>query len=274
MSHPASLLKLLEQRAKKRFGQHFLSSTAVVRQIISVAEVPAGANVLEIGPGLGVLTEALLATGASVTAVELDRDMAGFIRDRLPDVNLVEADAAAVDFAEILPGGPWRCVANLPYNAGTKMITRMLNQPERFDRLIVMVQKEVAERLVAPAGDRKRGSLSVFTEARAEARIRIRVPPGSFHPPPKVHSAVVELRLRPEAAIGDAPMAFFDGLVRSLFVQPRKTIRNNLSTQFERSTVDEVLSELDLNPTRRPATLTLAEVQAMASAFHRSAGAD
>ena len=137
MSHPASLLKLLEQHAKKRFGQHFLSSTAVVRQIISVAEVPAGAHVLEIGPGLGVLTEALLATGASVTAVELDRDMAGFIRDRLPEVNLVEADAAAVDFADILTGGPWRCVANLPYNAGTKMITRMLNQPERFDRLIV-----------------------------------------------------------------------------------------------------------------------------------------
>ncbi len=268
MSHPASLLKALEQRAKKRFGQHFLTSSAVVRQIIAAAEVHEGTQVLEIGPGLGVLTEALLGAGAAVTAVELDRDMAGFIRERLPEVNLVEADGAAVDFAEVLAPGTWRCVANLPYNAGTRMITRMLQHPERFDRLIVMVQREVAERLAAPAGDRKRGSLSVYAQARADVRICIRVPPGAFHPPPKVHSAVVELRLKAQPDAGTVPVEFFDSLVRTLFVQPRKTIRNNLSTHFDRAPVDAVLSETGMDPSRRPATLSLPEIKALAVALH------
>ena len=260
MSHPATLLKTLEQRAKKRFGQHFLASQGVVRNIVLISEVGPGSKVLEIGPGLGVLTEALLEAQADVTAVELDRDMAAFIRERLPTVNLVEADGASVDLQAILPGGPWRCVANLPYNAGTRMITRMLAAPELFDRLLVMVQREVAERLVAPPGDRKRGSLSVFTEARAEARIAIRVPPGAFHPPPKVHSAVVELRLRPAPAIGDAEPVVFDRLVRDLFVQPRKTIRNNLAQALGRGAADEALTASGLQATRRPATLTLEEI--------------
>ncbi len=269
MSHPSTLLKALEQRAKKRFGQHFLVSTGVVRQIIMAADLAPGSRVLEIGPGLGVLTEALLAAGTDVTAIELDRDMAAFIRERLPEVNLVEGDGARIDFSEVLEGGAWRCVANLPYNAGTKMITRMLEQPERFDRLVVMVQREVAERLVAKAGDRKRGSLSIYTEARAEAKIRIRVPPGAFHPPPKVHSAVVELRLRPQPEVGEAPIVFFDSVVRALFVQPRKTLRNNLSTLVDRSVVDEVLSGLGIESRRRPSTLELSEVQAIAGAIHR-----
>lgn len=269
MSHPASLLKTLEQRAKKRFGQHFLTSISVVRQIVAVSEIGPAHPVLEIGPGLGVLTEALLAAGGDVTAIELDRDMASFIRERLPEVNLVQADGAAVEFRELLAPKQWRCVANLPYNAGTKMITRMLERPDRFDRLIVMVQREVAERLVAPAGDRKRGSLSVFTEARAKARICIRVPPGAFHPPPKVHSAVVELRLRPEPDVGDAPVNVFDAVVRALFVQPRKTIRNNLASRLERGSVDAVLAELEIDARRRPATLTLAEVQRIALAVHK-----
>lgn len=264
MSHPATLLKTLEQRAKKRFGQHFLASQGVVRNIVLISEVGPGSRVLEIGPGLGVLTEALLAAQAEVTAVELDRDMAAFIRERLPAVNLVEADGATVDLRATLPGGPWRCVANLPYNAGTRMITRMLEAPDVFDRLLVMVQREVAERLVAPPGDRKRGSLSVFTEARAEARIAIRVPPGAFHPPPKVHSAVVELRLRPEPAIGEADPTVFDRLVRDLFVQPRKTMRNNLSQAMGREVADAALAAAGLEPSRRPATLTLAEISALA----------
>jgi len=267
MTHPSQLLKTLEQRAKKRFGQHFLTSAGVVRQIIGASGVGEGSQVLEIGPGLGVLTEALLASGASVTAIELDRDMAGFIRERLPEVTLIEADAARVDFVDALAEGRWRCVANLPYNAGTRMITRMLNTPERFDRLVVMVQKEVAERLVAQPGDRKRGSLSVFAEARSVARIAIRVPPGAFHPPPKVHSAVVDMRMRDTIAIGNARVEVFDALVRSLFVQPRKTIRNNLSSAHERGFVDAVLADCGLDATRRPATLTLAEIVTLAESI-------
>ena len=268
MSHPATLLKELEQRAKKRFGQHFLVSASVVRQIVAVSELNEESQVLEIGPGLGVLTEALLAAKACVTAVELDRDMAGFIRDRLPEVKLVEADGARMDFDAVLGDARVRCVSNLPYNAGTKMITRMLSRPDRFDRLVVMVQREVAERLVARAGDRKRGSLSVFTEARAEARICIRVPPGAFHPPPRVHSSVVELRLRSEPLHGDAPLGLFDDVVRGLFTQPRKTLRNNLSTIVPKAQVDDVCAQAGIESIRRPSTLTLGEIQSIAAAIH------
>ena len=268
MSHPSKLLKQLEQRAKKRFGQHFLASPGIVQNIIQVAQIGADSQVMEIGPGLGVLTEALLATGASVTAVELDRDMASFIRDRLPEVRLIETDAARLDFDSALSGSDWYCVANLPYNAATRMITRMLERPDLFTKLVVMVQKEVAERLVAPAGDRKRGSLSVFTEARAAARIRIRVPPGAFHPPPKVHSAVVEMRIRDEADVGTAPIEVFDFLVRSSFVQPRKTLRNNLVAAYTRDIADAIIADAGINPTARPAVLSLEEFQLLAASAH------
>ncbi len=270
MTHPATLLKTLEQRAKKRFGQHFLASPGVVRNIVLVSEVGPGSKVLEIGPGLGVLTEALLATQAEVTAIELDRDMAAFIRERLPEVSLLEADGARVDFSSTLEGGGWRCVANLPYNAGTRMIANMLACPETFDRLLVMVQKEVAERLVAGPGDRKRGSLSVYAEARSDARIALRVPPGAFHPPPKVHSAVVEFRLRTRPAVGEADMGVFDRLVRELFSQPRKTIRNNLSHAMGRTVADALIDAAGLCPTARPASLTLAEITALAEAGTRA----
>jgi 16S rRNA (adenine1518-N6/adenine1519-N6)-dimethyltransferase len=246
-----------------------LSSGGIVQNIVDVAQVGPESLVLEIGPGLGILTEALLGVGASVTAVELDRDMAAFVRERLPDVRLIEFDAAKLVFDEHLSGGGWRCVANLPYNAATRMITRMLERPDVFDRLVVMVQKEVAERLVAPAGDRKRGSLSVFVEARAEAKIRIRVPPGAFYPPPRVHSAVVEMKMRSEPAIGDAPIEVFDAVVRGAFVQPRKTLRNNISAAYSREKADAAIADAGLNPSVRPAVLTLQEFQKLAVAIHR-----
>ncbi len=267
VSHPSQLLRALEQRAKKRFGQHFLASPGVVRQIVAASGVGSGSQVLEIGPGLGVLTEALLQSGAQVTAIELDRDMAAFIRDRLPEVRPIEADAARVDCRETLAEGKWQCVANLPYNSGTRMITQMLETPDRFESLMVMVQREVAERLVAKAGDRKRGSLSVFAEARAVSRIAIRGPPGAFHPPPKVHSAVVEMKLRGQPSIGSAHSDTFDRLVRALFVQPRKTIRNNLSALVDRGQTDALLADVGLDPTRRPSTLELAEIVRMAEAL-------
>ena len=269
VSHPSTLLKQLEKRAKKRFGQHFLASSGIVQNIVTTAQVGVGSKVMEIGPGLGVLTEALLASGASVTAVELDRDMAAFIRERLPAVRLIETDAARMDFDGMLEGSGWHCVANLPYNAGTRMITRMLERPDVFSTLVVMVQKEVAERLVAPPGDRKRGSLSVFTEARSSANIRIRVPPGAFHPPPKVHSAVVSLQLRPQAEVGEAPTSVFDAVVRGAFIQPRKTLRNNLAAAFSRDVADEALSVSGVRPTDRPAVLSLQDFQVLAMAIHR-----
>ncbi|MEL6347197.1 MAG: rRNA adenine dimethyltransferase family protein, partial [Myxococcota bacterium] len=121
MQHPAQILKTLEGRARKRFGQHFLASEGVVDNIVRLAAVDEGSRVLEIGPGLGVMTEKLLETGAEVVAVELDRDLAAYLRGRFPTLRLIEGDAAKQDWSTLLPGGGWRCVSNLPYNVGTRL---------------------------------------------------------------------------------------------------------------------------------------------------------
>jgi len=267
MSGPAQLLKALEGRARKRFGQHFLASVGVVQKIVRVAEVEQGDKVLEVGPGLGVLTEALLGAGADVTAIELDRDLIDFLTERLPEVRLIEGDATEVDLDAILQGERHRVVANLPYNVGTRIITGMLARPDLFDRLVVMVQKEVAQRLVAPVGDRKRGSLSVFVEARAEAKIRIKVPPGAFHPPPKVHSAVVELKLHSEARTGGVDVAHFDHVVRLACSAPRKTVRNALRSKYGAEVVDSALNQAGVDGRARASTLDLAAFQKLAAAL-------
>ena len=171
MEHPTSILRRFGGQARKRFGQHFLAAEGIVRRIVALGGVGPGSKVLEIGPGLGVMTELLLETGATVVAVELDRDMAAINRERFgdnPRFRLVEADAAAISDWSALLGGPgWTVVANLPYNVGTTILLSLLREPATFGRVVVMVQREVALRLVAPAGDRDRGSLSVFVEARA-----------------------------------------------------------------------------------------------------------
>ncbi len=264
MTGPAQLLRELEGQARKRFGQHFLASPGVVQHIIRVSEVGAGDKVLEVGPGLGVLTEALVGAGAEVTAIELDRDLIEFLGERLPSVRLIEGDATEVDLDSILDT-KHRLVANLPYNVGTRIVTRMLARPDRFCRLIVMVQKEVAQRMVAKVGDRKRGSLSVYVEARAEARIRIKVPPGAFHPPPKVHSAVVEFKLHPEARTGGVDVAHFDTVVRAACSAPRKTIRNALRASMDGDVVDTALVQAGLDGRARASTLDLEDFQRLAA---------
>ncbi len=267
MTGPAELLRTLEGRARKRFGQHFLASPGIVRRIVEVAGVGPTSRVLEIGPGLGVLTEVLSEAAAELVAVELDRDLIGFLEERHPTVRLVEGDAAAMDWDSVLPGGNWQVVSNLPYNVGTRIVTQLLARPQQFRRLTVMVQREVAERMVAPAGDRKRGSLSVYVEARAKARIRIRVPPGAFHPPPKVRSAVVDLQMHEAPLIGASTPAHFDHVVRCAFSAPRKTIRNTLRAGFDGPVVDAALEQASVQPSLRPAVLALSVFQDLAAAL-------
>lgn len=276
MSHPAAQLKELEGHAKKRFGQHFLASPTVVEQIVTLAGVTPGQPVLEIGPGLGVLTEALLGAGAAVTAVELDRDLAGWLRGRFAaplaqgQLRLVEGDAARMELGALLPPGAW-CVANLPYNVGTRLVVQMLAQPARFARLVVMLQREVALRLAAPPGDRARGSLSVYAQARADIRPLLRVPPGAFHPPPRVESAVIALDLRPAPALGGASEAGFEAVVQAAFAQPRRTLRRNLADAYGVEAAERALSLAAVDPAARPATLDLAAFARLSLALEPAA---
>ena len=217
--HPKQILRELEQRARKRFGQHFLVQRDVVVRMVRGSGVQAGDSVVEIGPGLGILTRALLEAGADLTAVELDRDLAQHLRETMPRVRLVEADALGVNWPELCPGGGWRVVANLPYNVGTPLVMTLLQYPRTFTCLSVMLQREVADRLMALPGSKTYGALSVRAQARARIRPLVQVPPNAFHPPPKVRSSVIRLDLLPEPDFGPAGEATFERVVRGAFSQ-------------------------------------------------------
>ena len=259
--HPSVLLKRLEQRARRRFGQNFLVQAGVQERIGALTGAGPGDRVLEVGPGLGGLTRALMKRGAAVTAVEVDRDLAAFLLEELPELTLHNQDATKVDWAEICPGDGWLACANLPYNVATPIVTRLVADAPRFRRLVLMFQREVAERLVAGPGTKKRGSLSVWCQVHADARIALRLPPGAFHPPPKVDSAVVVLDPHPPEL--GVPVDHFRTVVRAGFSQRRKTLENALSTQFPKATVREVVARL-VGAGRRAETLTNDEWKALA----------
>lgn len=257
---PSALLKQLETKAKKRFGQHFLVSQGIIRKIIDAAAITSTDKVLEIGPGLGALTEHLIPLAQTFTAVELDRDVHGFIQQRWPMLDLIQGDAANLNWEECLLGNEWKCVSNLPYNVGTKIVTDLLSLYPKFSSLIVMLQKEVAEKMLAKVGDRNRGSLSVFVQMFASAKLIVRAPGGAFYPPPKVDSAVLLLQSNPSPLIPRSEIPVFEQFLRALFCQPRKTIRNTLRTKYNKEAVDLFFSGGLVKASRRPATLTMVEI--------------
>lgn len=260
-------LRTLEQRARRRFGQHFLTRSGVVERIVRASGVEPGEPVVEIGPGLGILTRALVQAGAQVTAIEVDRDLAGWIREHFPQVRLIEADATAVDWDEVLGEEAVRMVANLPYNVGTGLVMGALRRPDRFRSVTVMLQSEVVERLVARPGTKAYGSLSVEAWLWAEGRAVMGVPPEAFHPPPKVRSAVVRFD-RPQAprapGLGEEAV---ERVVRAAFSQRRKTLRNNLKAFAPLPEVDRALASIGASAQVRAEALEPAAFVALASAL-------
>ncbi len=274
MIHPAARLRALEQRARRRFGQNFLVSPESVDRIALAASLRPDDRVLEIGPGLGILTERLRASGAEVRCIEIDRDLAAALRDVIPDLTLVEGDAMKVDLAEVCPGSGWKVVANLPYNVATPLLLRLLARPQTFTSMVLMFQREVGDRIMAEAGDSARGSLSVQVQARARVRPVLHLPPGAFHPPPKVHSIVLGFELYPEPDFGGVDGASFDRVVRLGFQHRRKTLLNSLSSGLDRARVLAACAAAGVDPGRRAETLTLAEWRKLAAAVRASAAAN
>lgn len=264
---PRAVLAALEQRARKRFGQHFLTDRAVVDRIVRGARVAPGDRVLEVGPGLGILTRGLLAAGASVTAVELDRDLAAWLREALPELTLLEGDAARMDWAATLPGPGWKMVANLPYNVGTGVVMDALRAPATFRSVTVMLQLEVVQRMCAGPGDDAYGALSVEVAARARATFVTLVPPDRFHPPPKVQSAVVRLDLLDAPQVGAVTPAAFDRVVRAAFGQRRKTLLNAVGSVYGRERAQRALGAAGIDPSLRAERLSLDGFRALAEAL-------
>jgi 16S rRNA (adenine1518-N6/adenine1519-N6)-dimethyltransferase len=218
---------------RKSLGQNFVVDPNTVRRIARLAGVGPGDHVVEIGAGLGALTRALAETGAEVTAVEVDRGLAVVLREQFEgtDVRLIEGDALTLDWPAVLAGADrWALVANLPYNVATPLVADLLDGVSAIEHMLVMVQREVAERLGAGPGHDAYGAVSVKVAYWATAEVVGRVPATVFLPKPKVESALVSIRRRPEPAVGaDVDRARLFALVRAGFGQRRKMLRRSLA---------------------------------------------
>ena len=268
-----ALLDEHDLHPKKSLGQNFLADPNTARRIVALAAIDPGDLVLEIGAGLGSLTLALLEAGARVRAVELDARLASVLDAVLaseapPEPQSVDvrvADAVRVDFDELLGDqpGPWSCVSNLPYNVAVPVVIRLLEAAPGVERLLVMVQREVGERLAASPGHPQYGAVSVKVAYYAEAELAGLVPPTVFVPRPKVESALVRLRRRaaPPVAVPSAA-ALFD-LVRAGFGHRRKMLRRALQPVLGERT-EWVLADAGIRPTARAEVLGLPEWAAVA----------
>jgi 16S rRNA (adenine1518-N6/adenine1519-N6)-dimethyltransferase len=260
-------------RAATTLGQRFLVDRRVLAAIVDAAELSPDDDVLEVGPGPGVLTASLASRVRSVTAVEVDPRMVALLGETLAEhknVRIVQADALKVDLLGIAPRPITRIVANLPYQITTPLLERFLADDRRPALVVVLVQQEVARRMAASGRDaRERGYLSVFTQSFAEPRIARRVPARAFRPAPRVDSAVVALRTRSRPAFAPLAQEPFLRLVSDAFRHRRKQLRSALGHEagLDRERATTVLAAAGIAPERRPETLSLEEWVALAGAI-------
>jgi 16S rRNA (adenine1518-N6/adenine1519-N6)-dimethyltransferase len=267
MAEPSLLAQLaaLGIRPKKGLGQNFLVDAAHRARIVEAAELTRDDAVLEIGPGPGVLTELLADQAGRVVAVELDDRLIPFLSERFsdaPHVTIVHADIMEADPPALMGGGPYKVVANLPYYITSAVIRRLLESTPAPDVLVLTVQREVAERMVARPPDMSLLALGV--QFYATGKIVGRIPAGAFYPVPKVESAVVRLDRRLAPAVDVAPEKFF-AMARAGFSQARKQLRNSLASglRIAATEADRLLTAAGIDPTRRAETLTLDEWAAL-----------
>ena len=251
---------------RRDLGQNFVGDPNTVRRIARLAGVGAGSNVLEIGAGLGSLTLALAETGATVTAVEVDRGIVPVLRTVVadePNVIVVEADAMSLDWATLLAGADrWTLVANLPYNVATPLVCDLLDAVPAITRMLVMVQREVAERLCAPPRSEAYGAVSVKVAYWATARVAGFVPAAVFRPRPNVESALAEIVRRDRRAVDVDPAPLFH-LVRTAFGHRRKMLRRSLSGVVDA----ETFTRAGIDAQRRPEELGVEEWGSLTTAW-------
>ena len=240
-----------KHRARKRFGQNFLTEPGIIHRIIRSIDPGPDDTVIEIGPGQGALTTPLSQSGCRLTLVEIDRDLAAALRLAFPDANLVEQDVLKADLAGLLTV-PSRVVGNLPYNISTPLLFRLFEQDNIID-MHFMLQLEVVDRMSALPSTSAYGRLSVMTQYYCEAEKLFEVPPEAFSPRPKVNSAIVRLRPR-QARLALDPQRLDQVLTRA-FSSRRKTVRNALKSLIP----EDALQSLGIDPALRPENLTIDE---------------
>ena len=255
-------------RPRKRFGQHFLRDRAVIDRIVAAIAPKADDRLIEIGPGEGVLSRPLLAAVGSLQVVELDRDLAATLAQRLGEPRglvIHQGDALRFDYSRLASGpASLRVVGNLPYNISTPLLFHLFDQAEWISDMVFMLQKEVVSRLVAEPGSRQYGRLSVMARFQCEMEWLFDVPPEAFDPPPRVDSSII--RMYPKT-LEDAQRSLRPALavvVQAAFNQKRKTLRNSLKKLLDEPSIQRA----GVDPAARPETLELSEFLALAELYH------
>lgn len=259
----------MDYRTKKRFGQHFLHDRGIIDKIIASARLDESVKAVEIGPGLGVLTDQMLPLAGRVEVMEIDRDLIERLQQRKDDRLTVHAgDVLKLPWRELLTDPPYTLVANLPYNISTQVVFRLIEHRDLFERMVLMFQREVGERLVADPGGKDYGILSVLCRLWYDIKMVTLVRPGAFNPPPKVDSIVLQFEPLAAPRVDPVDEAFFKQVVKGAFTQRRKTLRNSLQAGgFETEQIDIALDVTGIIPTRRGETLSLSEFSELTRAL-------
>ena len=263
------ILRAFDLHASRRLGQNFLISPGVVRAVVEAAEIENGDRVLEIGPGIGTLTQGLLEAGAEVTAVELDKKLPAVLGETLrgyEHLKVVQGDILKTDIPALMGVQPFKVAANLPYYITTPILLSLLEQSLPITHIVTMVQKEVAERMTASPGGKDYGALSVAVQYHTEPEIVLDVPPSCFFPAPEVDSAVIACTVRKTPAVAVQDEHLFFRVVKASFGQRRKTLSNALKPLgFSKEQIEDALLSAGIDSTRRGETLSLAEFAAIAN---------
>ena len=265
------ICKRFDIKMSKKLGQNFLIKRGIVDEIVHAAELTPGEPVLEVGPGIGTLTQGLAQSGADVTAIELDRRLLEVLDTTLAsydNVRIVHGDVLKLDVATIMNHKPFKVVANLPYYITTPIIMSLLESKLPIERLVVMVQKEVALRMVAKPGTKDYGALSVAVQYYTEPDIVLDVPPKSFLPAPAVTSSVIRCVLRDKPPVDVIDEKLFFRVVKAGFAQRRKTFSNTMKTTgLSKDRIEELLAKANIDGQRRGETFTLQEFADVANAW-------
>lgn len=253
-------------RARKRFGQNFLHDEHWIGRIISAIDAQSSDTLVEIGPGQAALTRRIIACAGHETAVEIDRDLAQWLRETFPEtLTLIEADALKLDWSQVHPDKRLRIIGNLPYNISSPLLFALVNVADRVVDQHFMLQKEVVDRMVAQPGSKVYGRLSVMLQYRYRMFKLFDVPPGAFNPPPKVTSSIVRMLPKPVDELPLVNVEDFSAIVAAAFNQRRKTLRNAIQ-QF--LTEEEILA-VNVNPSDRAESLDVDAFVRLANAYHR-----
>jgi len=263
----------MDYRTKKRFGQHFLNDQHVIDRIIQAADISPTETVVEIGPGLGVLTERLLEVAAQVEVFEIDRDLIARLEQRdNPRLLIHGGDILKANLPALLNSPPYNLVANLPYNISSQVVFLLLENRQLFTSMVLMFQKEVGDRLCAAPGCKDYGILSVLCQLWYDVVPVVHVGPESFSPPPKVDSLVLKFTPLSAPRVDPVDPAFFTKVVKAAFTQRRKQLRNSLMAGgFPRERVDQGLAAADIEPSRRGESLDLSDFSRLTQALYQPA---